>query len=66
MIFQPVANGTQCMNGTVTAKGDATCEPDGALVCNGPAEFGICNFGRVVWQAVAPGTVCVDGVIGFA
>ncbi|KEQ71955.1 hypothetical protein M436DRAFT_49674 [Aureobasidium namibiae CBS 147.97] len=40
-----------------------TCSPDGSLVCNGASQFGICNFGAVVWRDVAPGTTCSDGQI---
>ncbi|KAK5114919.1 hypothetical protein LTR62_002078 [Meristemomyces frigidus] len=69
VVFQPVANGTQCLNGTITAKGDTTCSPVGALVCNPDDElkFGICNVGEtLVWQPVAPGTACRSGLIGYA
>lgn len=40
-----------------------SCNTNGALVCNGPTQFGLCNFGQVVWQPVAPGTACEDGQI---
>ncbi|KAK1067389.1 hypothetical protein LTR12_017587 [Friedmanniomyces endolithicus] len=43
-----------------------TCSPNGELICNGPNEFGLCNWGRVVWQPVAPGTACVHGAITWA
>jgi hypothetical protein len=32
-------------------------------LCNGTAQFGLCNNGNVVWQAVAAGTTCVNGAI---
>ncbi|KAK7719482.1 hypothetical protein SLS57_005680 [Botryosphaeria dothidea] len=35
----------------------------GDLVCNGTSQFGICNWGKVVWQQVAAGTICEDGAI---
>ncbi|GME26314.1 Chitin-binding domain 3 [Neofusicoccum parvum] len=35
----------------------------GELVCNGTSQFGLCNWGTVVWQAVAAGTVCENGSI---
>ncbi|KAF2440267.1 lytic polysaccharide monooxygenase [Karstenula rhodostoma CBS 690.94] len=38
-----------------------TCSSEGAIVCNGADQFGICNGGSVVWQAVAPGTTCSNG-----
>ncbi|CAD0083102.1 unnamed protein product [Aureobasidium vineae] len=40
-----------------------SCTTNGALVCNGPTQFGLCNFGQVIWQPVAPGTTCQDGQI---
>ncbi|KAI4728317.1 hypothetical protein E4T49_03964 [Aureobasidium sp. EXF-10728] len=40
-----------------------SCTTNGALVCNGPTQFGLCNFGQVIWQPVAPGTACEDGQI---
>ncbi|KAK4499858.1 hypothetical protein PRZ48_008044 [Zasmidium cellare] len=43
--------------------GSSTCPVDGAVVCNGPNLFGLCNFGHVVWQSVALGTACEDGKI---
>ncbi len=41
----------------------AGCGTDGALVCNGPDQFGLCNHGKIVWQPVAPGTTCQGGKI---
>jgi hypothetical protein len=32
-------------------------------VCNGEKQFGLCNNGSVVWQDVAAGTACVNGVV---
>lgn len=46
--------------------GQASCPTDGAIVCNGPSQFGLCNFGQVVWQQAAAGTQCQDGQIVFA
>ncbi len=43
--------------------GSGTCTTDGAIVCNGPTQFGLCNKGSVVWQAVAAGTTCSNGTI---
>ncbi|CAI6335740.1 unnamed protein product [Periconia digitata] len=40
-----------------------SCSEDGAIVCNGATQFGICNKGQVTWQAVAAGTQCANGVI---
>jgi hypothetical protein len=47
---------------TGTAIG-TSCSPNGALVCNGETQFGLCNWGAVVWQPVAAGTKCRDGKI---
>lgn len=43
--------------------GGETCSENGAIVCNGPTQFGICNNGNVVWQQVAAGTTCSNGAI---
>lgn len=45
------------------AGGEGTCTTDGAVVCNGANQFGLCNGGKVVWQAVAAGTTCSNGTI---
>ncbi|KAF2497187.1 hypothetical protein BU16DRAFT_484765 [Lophium mytilinum] len=39
------------------------CPVNGAIVCNGNDQFGLCNFGHVVWQGVSPGTQCLDGKV---
>ncbi|KAF2747474.1 lytic polysaccharide monooxygenase [Sporormia fimetaria CBS 119925] len=41
----------------------ADCPVDGALVCNGPTQFALCNHGKAVWQDVAAGTTCTNGQI---
>nr|OQO29150.1 hypothetical protein B0A51_03854 [Rachicladosporium sp. CCFEE 5018] len=41
----------------------STCTTDGAVVCNGDSQFGLCDHGKVVWQAVAAGTKCTNGAI---
>jgi len=41
----------------------ATCPADGAVVCNGTDQFGVCDNGKVVWQAVAAGTKCQGGKV---
>ncbi|OCL07364.1 lytic polysaccharide monooxygenase [Glonium stellatum] len=46
-----------------SATGSATCTSDGVLICNGPYQWGLCNFGTVIWQPVAAGTNCTDGQI---
>ncbi|KAI4801238.1 hypothetical protein E4T44_11651 [Aureobasidium sp. EXF-8845] len=40
-----------------------TCTTNGALICNGPTQYGLCNFGKVIWQPVAPGTACQENQI---
>ncbi|OCK83471.1 lytic polysaccharide monooxygenase [Lepidopterella palustris CBS 459.81] len=40
-----------------------TCTTNGAVLCNGPTQFGLCDNGKVVWQAVAAGTTCSNGQI---
>ncbi|KAK5070300.1 hypothetical protein LTR16_009399, partial [Cryomyces antarcticus] len=39
------------------------CATDGALICNGASQFGLCDHGFVVWQPVAAGTSCMNGGI---
>ncbi|THY30421.1 hypothetical protein D6D01_03217 [Aureobasidium pullulans] len=71
VIWQPVAPGTICSsnqiipsaNSSANSPDTATCSPDGSLVCNGADEFGICNFGHVVFGPVAVGTTCVGGQV---
>lgn len=46
-----------------TGGASGSCSEDGAIVCNGATQFGICNKGQVTWQAVAAGTQCADGKI---
>lgn len=53
-------------NGSGNSTSDASCGEDGVMVCNGASQFGICSFGKVVWQDVAAGTKCEDGKITFA
>ncbi|KAI4670052.1 uncharacterized protein J4E79_000332 [Alternaria viburni] len=51
------------MPSTPSAGGAGTCTKNGSVVCNGADQFGLCNNGEVVWQAVAAGTTCVNGSI---
>ncbi|KAK7188651.1 hypothetical protein DPSP01_005611 [Paraphaeosphaeria sporulosa] len=60
----PANPGSGSETGGSTGSGSAgTCSSEGAIVCNGANQFGICNGGSVVWQAVAPGTTCSNGNI---
>ena len=43
--------------------GSPSCYPNGALICNGPTQYGLCNWGSVIFQPVADGTACIDGKI---
>ena len=45
------------------SSGSTACSPDGAIVCIGASQFGICDHGFAVAQPLAPGTTCVNGVI---
>ena len=40
-----------------------TCTTEGAIVCNGSDQFGLCDHGSVVWQKVASGTTCSNGSV---
>jgi hypothetical protein len=39
------------------------CDKDGAIVCIGSNQFGVCNWGVAFPQALASGTTCSGGVI---
>lgn len=43
--------------------GGSSCSQEGAILCNGESQFGICSNGQVVWQSVAAGTKCSNGQI---
>ncbi|KAK8196784.1 hypothetical protein M8818_006951 [Zalaria obscura] len=49
--------------GNSTSTGSDSCTTNGAIVCNGPTQFGLCNFGSVVYMPVAAGTTCENGQI---
>ncbi|KAK5257471.1 hypothetical protein LTR16_000549, partial [Cryomyces antarcticus] len=55
---RPPTASTGAESGTATA-----CAADGTLVCNGAAQFGICDHGALVWRSVAAGTTCRDGAV---
>jgi hypothetical protein len=55
--------GTAAPAATAPSTGGTPCTTNGAVVCNGTTQFGICNNGNVVWQDVAAGTTCSNGVI---
>lgn len=46
-----------------TTGGGSTCSKNGALMCNGESQFGICSNGAIVYQPVAAGTKCSNGAI---
>jgi hypothetical protein len=60
-VAAPVPTGAPASPAPVA--GGSACTTNGAIMCNGTAQFGLCNNGSVVWQAVAAGTTCVNGAI---
>jgi hypothetical protein len=57
-------SGSETGGSTGGSTGSAgSCSSEGAIVCNGADQFGLCNGGSIVWQAVAPGTTCSNGNI---
>jgi hypothetical protein len=64
---QPTGTGSPAVPTTPSSPsaggGSGTCSENGAIVCNGATQFGLCNNGNVVWQAVAAGTTCSNGAI---
>lgn len=48
---------------TSSSGGNTGCTTNGAVLCNGPTQFGLCDDGKVVWQPVAAGTTCSNGQI---
>jgi hypothetical protein len=60
----PIGSGSPSLpTGGAPSNGGQACSENGAIVCNGPTQFGLCNNGAVVFQDVAAGTTCVDGKI---
>ena len=60
-------SGTGISAPIATSTGSAPCAVDGKLICNGPGQYGKCDWGSVLkWQDVAAGTVCINGEIGYA
>jgi hypothetical protein len=57
------ASGAAPTSAPAAGGSSGTCTSNGAVVCNGPTQFGLCNNGSVVWQAVAAGTTCSNGTI---
>ena len=52
---------------TGSAAGSTACSSTGALVCSADGtQFGICNGGSAIMQAVAAGTKCSNGAIARA
>jgi len=43
--------------------GGSSCSENGAIVCDGPDKFGLCNNGSVVFMPVAAGTTCEAGTV---
>jgi hypothetical protein len=64
---QPAAPSTPA-NGT-PAEGSADCSPctnDGAVVCIGTNQFGLCNRGCAIPQPMAAGMTCTNGAMAAA
>ncbi|KAK1759907.1 hypothetical protein QBC47DRAFT_292655 [Echria macrotheca] len=60
----PAAPAAGSGSGSGSGAGSAqSCSPDGAIICIGASQFGICDHGHAVPQALAPGTSCSNGVI---
>ncbi|KAH7135261.1 hypothetical protein B0J11DRAFT_156240 [Dendryphion nanum] len=45
------------------ATGSVPCKTDGSIVCIGSSQWGLCNMGSAVPQALAAGTKCSNGAI---
>jgi hypothetical protein len=50
-------------SGGVASSGGSSCSEEGAITCKDQDHFGICSNGSLVWQSVAAGTACNNGVI---
>lgn len=59
----PVSSAPAAAPSGGVASGAGACSSNGGVVCNGESLFGLCDNGKVVWQAVAPGTKCQNGQI---
>jgi hypothetical protein len=60
----PTTPQTPSNNNTAPVNGECTpCTNDGAVVCIGSKQFGLCNRGCAVAQDLAAGMVCSDGVV---
>jgi hypothetical protein len=58
----PVA-GTSVASAPVASGTGVPCSTNGAIVCIGSTQFGVCNWGIATPQALAAGTVCSNGSI---
>jgi hypothetical protein len=61
---KPAAPAAPVAPSTPSSSDCTPCTEDGAIVCIGSNQFGLCNRGCAVAQALAQGTVCTNGVIG--
>jgi hypothetical protein len=50
-------------SGGVASSSGSSCSEEGAIMCKDQDHFGICSNGSLVWQSVAAGTACNNGVI---
>lgn len=55
--------GTGVGTAPAAASSCVPCTSNGAVVCIGTTQFGMCNFGCAIPQALAAGTTCSNGTI---
>ena len=55
--------GNDGSSGTGSGSSSGACTENGTMLCNGASQFGLCDNGKITWQAVAPGTSCQDGTL---
>jgi hypothetical protein len=59
----PTGSPSSSSASNAAAGSSTTCTTEGAVVCNGTDQFGLCDHGSIVWQKVASGTTCSNGSI---
>lgn len=63
-VAQPTPTAAPGDNNTTPVSGDCTpCTNDGAVVCIGSKQFGLCNRGCAVAQDLAAGMICSNGAV---
>ena len=61
-----VINTAPYRNSTTGGHSGVSCDKEGAIICIGDTQFGICNRGTAIPQSLAAGTACKDGKIDHA